>query len=126
MKLLIVDDHAGVRALIRQLATPPALEVRECASAAAALATLRDFSPDLVTMDIRLGDLDGIEATRAVLLACPSTQVVVVTAYEQAALQRAANEAGAAHFLPKDHLFELPHVIACLIPKAGAREEAQS
>lgn len=130
MKLLIVDDHPGVRALIRQLATPPADEVRECASGADAVHLAREFSPDVITMDVRLPDADGIEVTRTVRTVCASARVVIVTAYDQPALRQAADSAGAVQFLPKDTLFQLPALLAQLhldagpsVPRTGSEQK---
>ena len=111
MKLLIVDDHLCVRTLIRQLVTCPADEVRECTSGEEAVHVAREFTPDLVTMDLRLGRLGGIAATRALREACPSAQIVIVTSYDQPELRQAAAAAGAVHFVVKDNLLELQQVI---------------
>ena len=99
MKLMIVDDHAGVRELIRQLAVPLAKEVRECTSGAEALRVACEFQPDVVTMDVRLPDLSGIDATVALRGICPGTRVVIVTAYDQPALRAYANAMGALYFI---------------------------
>lgn len=120
MKLLIVEDHAGVRALIRQLVTPPATAVRECACAVDAVATAREFAPDIVLMDVRLPDVDGIEATRILRAECPAVRVVIVTAYDHPAVRRSALAAGASHFLLKDNLPELPDLLARLAADASA------
>lgn len=114
MKLLIVDDHAGVRALIRQLAGPTAVEVRECSSGAEALQVARQFSPEIVTMDVRLPDLNGIDVVRTLHAENAATRFMVVTAYDQPELRTAAEAAGAVCFLPKDNLFELPGLLARL------------
>jgi two-component system OmpR family response regulator len=112
MKLLIVDDHAGVRTLIRQLATPIAIEVRECGNGAEALRIARQFSPEVVTMDVRLPDLNGIEVLRTLHVEFSATRFIVVTAHDQPELRTAALAAGAVCFLPKDNLFELPALLA--------------
>lgn len=114
MKLLIVDDHAGVRALIRQLAASHAVEVRECGSGAEALRVVREFSPAIVTMDVRLPDLNGIEVVRTLHAECTTTRFVIVTTYDQPELRVAAYAAGAVCFLAKDNLFELPGLLARL------------
>ena len=114
MKLLIVDDHAGVRALIRQLAAPLAVEVRECGSGAEALCIVRQFLPEIVTMDVRLPDLNGIEVVRTLRAENSATRFMIVTAHDQPELRTAAEAAGAVCFLPKDNLFELPGLLARL------------
>src|SRR3954468_23333704 len=114
MKLLIVDDHAGVRALIRQLAATTAADVRECASGADALRMAREFLPEIATVDVRLPDLNGIDIVRTLRAEGSPTHFVVITAHDEAQLRSAAEAAGAAWFLPKDNLFELPGLLARL------------
>ena len=96
MRLMIVDDHAGVRKLIRQLAACPNDTVRECATGDEAVRLAPVFQPDLVTMDVRMPGLCGIEAARAIAAAQPSVRVVMVTTHDQPDLRQAAREAGAA------------------------------
>lgn len=112
MKLMIVDDHAGVRALIRQIADLPLAAVCECASGEAALAALSDFTPDVVTMDVHLPGLSGFDATRAIRASHPTTRVVVVSAYDEPATREAALGAGADEFIAKDNLQELQPSLA--------------
>lgn len=121
MKYLIVDDHHGVRALIRDLITTPADEVRECGGGADALRAAREFQPEFVTMDVRLRDFDGITTTRALREICPAAQIVIVTAYDQPALREAAADAGAVSFVPKENLVELPPVIRRLGAKVASQ-----
>src|SRR5262249_4386491 len=104
--------HAGVRALIRQLAAPFAVEVRECGSGAEALCLVRQFSPQIVTLDVRLPDLSGIAVVRTLRAEQAVTRFVIVTAYDQPELRAEAQPAGAVCFLPKDNLFELPGLLA--------------
>jgi DNA-binding NarL/FixJ family response regulator len=126
MKLLIVDDHAGVRTMIRQLAALPDEAVRECASGEAALHTVREFEPDIVTMDVRLPGLSGLEATRAIRASHPATQVVVVSAYDQPTLRSAAQQAGAFAFVPKDNLEKLRPLFARITPANNATQAPAS
>ncbi len=64
MKLLIVDDNAAVRRLIRSIVLPFAGEVFECVDGADALAAYQAHRMDVVLMDIRMSEVDGIEATK--------------------------------------------------------------
>src|ERR1051326_3198802 len=83
MKVMIVDDHAGVRNMIRQLLAAPGDSFLECASGEAAVQAAREFKPDYVTMDVRLPDLSGLEAARAIRALHPPTRVIIVTSYDQ-------------------------------------------
>jgi two-component system invasion response regulator UvrY len=111
MRLMIVDDHAGVRQLIRQLVALPGDAVRECASGNEAVPLARDFKPDYVTMDVRMAGLDGFEATRALCGDHPAVRVVIVTAFDQAELRRSAMAAGAVGYVAKEHLTQLRSVL---------------
>jgi len=112
MRLLIVDDHAGVRTMIRQLATLPDHAVRECATGEEAIRAVREFEPDLVTMDVRLPGIGGFAATRAICAIRPAARVVIVSSYDQPELRHAARAAGAADYVVKDNLGELRPVLA--------------
>jgi CheY-like chemotaxis protein len=108
--------------MIRQLAGLVASELCECGCGAEALRLARSFAPDLVTMDVRLPDLSGIEVTAQLRTACPAARVIVVTAFDQPAMREAARAAGAVHFLAKENLAGLPTVLAHLRQRAGATQ----
>lgn len=112
MKLLIVDDHAGVRAMIREIAGCAAAEVRESATGEGAIAVAQEFSPDVVTMDARMPGLGGIEATRQIRVVCPAAKVLVVSSYNFPAMRAAALQAGACEFIAKDDLTQLQRTLA--------------
>jgi DNA-binding NarL/FixJ family response regulator len=61
-----------------------------------------EIRPDVVVMDYRLPGMDGVQATRAVLEACPETAVVCLTASANPRERDALLEAGAVNFLQKD------------------------
>jgi DNA-binding NarL/FixJ family response regulator len=104
IKVLLVDDHPVVREGLRgMLAAEPDLEVvAEAGGAAEAVAAVRAHLPDVVLMDLRMPDGDGVEATARVLAQRPLTRVVVLTTYETDADILRAVEAGAAGYLLKD------------------------
>jgi DNA-binding NarL/FixJ family response regulator len=107
MKLMIVDDHAGMRKMVRQFAAAAGDVVRECADGREAVQAAGEFAPDCVTMDLKLPGLDGLAATRGIVALQPATRIIIVSAYDQPELRRAAAEAGAAGFVAKDNLGEL-------------------
>src|ERR1043165_4507089 len=120
MKLLIVDDHPGMRAMIRQVAAQPDDVVRECADGADALRLAREFCPDVITMDVRLPGLGGLEATRVLHAELPATEIVVISAYDQPAVRHVARHAGASGFVGKDQLDQLRPLFARFRARAGA------
>src|SRR5918912_2414991 len=102
-RVVIVDDHDLARAgLASLLSTDPRLHiVGEATTGREALALCRRLRPDLVLMDVRMPDLDGLAATRAIKQECPGTSVILVTMHENADYLLEAIKAGAAGFVLK-------------------------
>jgi len=103
VRVLIVDDDALMRAGLRGvLSGDLAIEVvGEAGDGRDALHRTRLLGPDIVLMDIRMPDLDGIAATRDVLAAFPDVRVVILTTFEQDDYIFGALRAGASGFLLK-------------------------
>jgi DNA-binding NarL/FixJ family response regulator len=118
VRVLLVDDddlmRAGLRAVLGSDATIEV--VGEAADGRAAAARVRALRPDVVLMDVRMPDLDGISATREVLEASPEVRVVIVTTFEQDDYVFGALAAGASGFLLKrtkpEELIAAIHTIA--------------
>jgi DNA-binding NarL/FixJ family response regulator len=102
-RLAIVDDHDLARAGLRGMITGErGLEiVGEAVNGRQALALCRRLRPDLVLMDVRMPDLDGLAATRAIKQECPGTSVILVTMHENADYLLEAIKAGAAGYVLK-------------------------
>jgi DNA-binding NarL/FixJ family response regulator len=103
VRVLIVEDDALMRAGLRGvLSGDPAIEVvGEASDGREVLHRTRLLSPDIVLMDIRMPDLDGIAATRDVLAAFPDVKVVILTTFEHDDYIFGALRAGASGFLLK-------------------------
>jgi CheY-like chemotaxis protein len=115
MTILIVDDNAGMRRLLRRAVPDGASAVWECADGADALAAYAERQPDVVLMDIRMPRMDGLAATRRIRHLYPSARVVIVTDYDDEDLRAAAREAGACGYALKQNLTELPVLIRSVI-----------
>ena len=104
IKVLLVDDHPVVREGLRGIlgAESDIDVVGEAGSAADAVAVARAYEPDVVLMDLRMPDGDGVQATRDLLARDPNCRVVVLTTYENDADILRAVEAGATGYLLKD------------------------
>jgi DNA-binding NarL/FixJ family response regulator len=104
VRLLLVDDDALVRAGLRMiLASAEDLEVvGEADDGARAVAAVREHRPDVVLMDIRMPELDGIQATAAVRRLPSPPQVIVLTTFQADEQVMSALRAGAGGFLLKD------------------------
>jgi len=102
--VLIADDHPVVREGLRgMLASEPAIAVvGEAGTGAEAVAVAARQRPDVVLMDLRMPDGDGVQATAGILAAVPGARVVVLTTYETDADIIRAVEAGATGYLLKD------------------------
>jgi DNA-binding NarL/FixJ family response regulator len=103
-RLLIADDHALVREGMRaMLANEPNLEVvGEAENGREALELCRELRPDLILMDVRMPEMDGMAATRVIKGAYPSTSVLIVTTHESPEYLMDAIRAGAAGYVLKD------------------------
>ena len=101
IKVLLVDDDALVRAGLRIiLSSAEDLEVvGEVDDGAGAVAAVREHRPDVVLMDIRMAQVDGITATVALLRLDPPPQVIVLTTFHGDDQVLNALRAGASGFL---------------------------
>lgn len=104
IRLLIADDQALVRgALGALLELEPDLTVVGLASdGAEALRLAEALRPDVCLMDIQMPGMDGVEATRRVREASPTTQILIVTTFARPGYLRSALDAGASGFIVKD------------------------
>ena len=104
IRVQLVDDHPLVRAgLAALIGAAGDLEVvAEAAGGEAAAGVAQAHRPDVVLMDLSMPDVDGVEATRRVLAACPGTRVVVLTSYSDTDRVTEALRAGAVGYLLKD------------------------
>jgi DNA-binding NarL/FixJ family response regulator len=102
-RVLVVDDHALTRAGVRaMLASDPDLElVGEATNGREAMALTQSLRPDLVLMDVRMPDTDGLEATRAIKASSPLTSVLILSMFEDVELLIEAVKAGAAGYVLK-------------------------
>jgi DNA-binding NarL/FixJ family response regulator len=149
LRAVIADDQALVRTGFGMILAADGIEVTaEAADGAEAVAAVRRTRPDVVLMDIRMPQMDGIEATRRILggegqeeKAPDGTRVIILTTYDLDHYVYAALTAGASGFLLKDvtpeHLVAAvrlvqsgdallaPTITRRLIERFAHREEAQ-
>ncbi|MGH2498593.1 MAG: response regulator transcription factor [Candidatus Limnocylindria bacterium] len=104
IRLLIVDDHALVRSGLRAiLESESDVEVvGEATDGDEALERTQDLLPDIVLMDIKMGDTDGVTATRRIRDSVPSTRVIVLTNHDEDELVYTSIRAGASGYLLKE------------------------
>jgi two-component system response regulator EvgA len=111
MKLLIVEENPGLRRLLVALLSESDNEIRECGEATEALSLCALELPDWVVLDLNLARVDGLSLTRQIRSLCPQTGVLLVVDEDDERLRERALQAGAAHFINKDQLIELPQVL---------------
>jgi DNA-binding NarL/FixJ family response regulator len=104
IRVLLADDQALVRAGFRMiLGVEPGLEVvGEAGDGSQAVALARELDPDVVLMDVRMPVMDGIEATRRVVVGESAPRVLVLTTFDLDEYVYEALRAGASGFLLKD------------------------
>jgi DNA-binding NarL/FixJ family response regulator len=101
-RIMLVDDDRGFREMLRDLLIEDGFEVVGEASDAAEAAVLAPkVIPDVILMDLRMPNVDGIEGTRLLKTILPLVQVVMLSAYGDLGLQRGAQEAGVYCYLIK-------------------------
>ena len=107
--LFVIDDHPVVREGIRMLleAAEGLHVVGSAASASAALDELRRTAPDVVLLDLDLGDEDGLEWLPRIVEAAPAARILILTALRDGGRDEAALHGGARGFVHKDAPAEL-------------------
>lgn len=104
VRLLIADDHALVRQGLRgMLEREPDIEiVGEAGNGREAVDLCRALDPTLVLMDLRMPEMDGLEATRTIKQEHPEVGVLMVTMHDNQDYMLEATKAGAAGYVLKD------------------------
>lgn len=104
--MLVVDDQAPFRAAERAVISrlPGFALVAEAESGEEAIELAESLAPDLVLMDINMGAVDGIEATRRIVASRPTTKVILVSTYALDELPATARTSGAVGYVNKDEL----------------------
>jgi two-component system response regulator DegU len=105
LTVIVVDDHLlfrqGMRALLDR--TADVRVIGEASTAEEALRLVQTLNPSVVLMDLNLGaGMDGVQATRQILDACPETEVVVLSTYYTEEYALPALKAGAKGYLVKN------------------------
>ena len=117
--ILITDDNADVRRIIRNLVEEIDPDVIECSNGAEAIESYELNHPDWVLMDISMRHVDGLTAMRTILERHPEAKIVVVSQYQDARTRDTALAMGAHAFVGKEDLMKLREVLNA--PKGIAR-----
>jgi DNA-binding NarL/FixJ family response regulator len=103
LRILIADDHEVVRQGVKSLLVKqPGWEVcAEAANGREAVQKARQHKPQVAVLDITMPELNGLEAARQILKACPKTEVLILTVHESEQLVREILSAGAHGYVLK-------------------------
>ena len=102
MKLLIIDDHEIVRRGIAAMVESTDIQiVAEAADADAGVTAARRHKPDVVLLDVRLGDRSGLDALKRIRAAAPQARVVMLSAFDNSTYVARAVSAGAHDYVLK-------------------------
>jgi len=104
--VLVVDDERLIRWSLEQTLEKAGYQVETVEGGGAALQAVRQECPDVVLLDLKLPDLDGIQVLRQLKEAHPDVQVVIMTAYADVATAVEAMRLGAYDYVPKPIDFE--------------------
>ena len=111
MKVLIVDDSEPMRRMIETFIADLVGEIVQCSDGSEALAAYRKHQPDIVLMDLKMVEMDGLAATRQIVECFPKARIVMVSQWEDAPIREDARLAGAEAFVGKSDLLPLRRIL---------------
>jgi two-component system, NtrC family, response regulator AtoC len=105
-QILVVDDERLIRWSLEQTLAKAGYAVSTASTGEAALTAVREDPPDLILLDLKLPDIDGLQVLRQIRQLSPHLQVLIMTAYADVATAVEAMKLGAYDYLPKPIDFE--------------------
>ncbi|HVU49245.1 MAG TPA: sigma-54 dependent transcriptional regulator [Polyangia bacterium] len=112
VQVLIADDEALIRQSVRAVLVEEGFQTTEAASGAETWQRFRDERPDVVLLDLRLGDMDGLDLLRRIRQEAPDVKVILISAHGSIESAVAAMKLGAYDFIKKP--FELDEIVAAV------------
>ncbi|MCG8402607.1 MAG: response regulator [Firmicutes bacterium] len=102
IRILIVDDATFMRMMIKNIVSKNGYEVvGEAENGSEAIKLYSEYKPDLVTMDITMPEMDGIESVKAIKQMDPNARIIMCSAMGQQSMVMEAIQAGAMDFIVK-------------------------
>ncbi|HQU85033.1 MAG TPA: response regulator [Pyrinomonadaceae bacterium] len=105
--LLIVEDNASMRRLIKSVVEDLAVNIHECDDGAKALAAYEAHCPEWILMDVEMHEKDGFTATKEIMQAHPEAKVLILTKYSTQRMREEAEKAGACEYVLKENLLSI-------------------
>lgn len=105
--LLIVEDNASMRRLIKSVVEDLAVNIHECDDGAKALAAYEAHCPEWILMDVEMQEKDGFTATKEIMQAHPEAKVLILTKYSTQRMREEAEKAGAREYVLKENLLSI-------------------
>ena len=105
--ILVVDDKANIRMVLRGILENSGYEVKEADNGKSALEELSEFVPDIVLTDLKMDEMDGIELTKKIMEKYPSLPVIIMTAYGSISSAVDAIKSGGYDYITKPIDYDL-------------------
>ncbi len=115
MKILVVDDEIEICNIFYDFFTPKGYEVTKATNGKAALEKIKSERPDLVFLDIRMPEMDGIEVLKQIKQADNTIAVIMVTVLNDEETAKKAIKLGANDYVPKPLSFDYLEKAALLV-----------
>lgn len=123
--ILVVDDQLGVRRLLFETFREEGHQVEMASNGAEALQVLKKFNPDLILMDMKMPEMNGIDTLRQIRLDDKEVKVIMMTAYGDAHNMEQVQELGVIHYISKPFdLFELRDRVREILSLSDAKEHS--
>jgi len=100
-KILIVDDQKGVRRLLEELFKKDGWDVQLAADGKEAVERANEFLPDIILMDMKMPNMNGLEASRIILNNFSDLDIIMMTAYGEMDVVKEALDAGVKRCITK-------------------------
>src|SRR5437016_14259925 len=124
--ILVAADDASVRCPLKQLLSDEGYSVVEATTGTEVVEKVKETNPDLVIMDVRMPELDGIEALSKLKVSSPKTSVLIMTAFGSSNNAIRAMELGAFDYITKPfELDKISHTVKRVIEYRDLTREVQ-
>jgi two-component system, NtrC family, response regulator AtoC len=125
--VLVIDDEKNIRTLVARVLAQDQIEVHTAATGREGLDLVAEVSPDVVLLDLKLPDADGIQILRDLRARQAESAVIIITAFGQVETAVAAMKSGATDYLEKpfEHLDKLRLAVGRALEEVKARREIE-